>query len=148
MTHPTRRGFLSLLAHLPIVGVLFSERVCGERGVGLARSTRPARFSSETHVHRFDETGRETVAVFTGDVAVIRWVPVTDVAQLPACDQDQELFRNALFGFTGRSRTVLVTTVDGEVIPTTRWQYKNGHCDWGTAKDVTHWAEIPKGPIT
>lgn len=140
-----RRGFLGLLAHLPLVGAWLARPkewapthsgeipipVPPKDGLWLAECNSDGPVGGIVLKAHLEANG----------ISLIRWIPVTErLPQIRPWDTN-------IFGIVGQSKPVLVSGSLG-VMSATRFQYDSGNFDWGSASldDVTHWAELPAPP--
>lgn len=127
----TRRGFLALFAHLPVVGAMFGKRENSDPNFEYHQMVR-------AHVEGFRLSGR---------AQVIEWIPVTE--RLPEYTRVKHVSQ----GFCLSDNVLVCFERLDEVRLGHRFLTPSGANTWGVQldggwhrEDVTHWAELPSPP--
>ncbi len=130
MKNTTRRGFMGLLAHLPLVGAMFGGRTVLWTDSGWDDAAPQS--SGAIAV------GSERWELIEEQDRIIRWVPVTE--RIPESGA-YVLICAALTYANGHTESGITCGSYFYNEPNPGW--RNGR---GLYRDVTHWAELPAPP--
>lgn len=146
MSPTTRRSFLSLLAHVPLLGVWIVPKQTTKNFADVIRAQLVAdhELAAAVEEERF-QADREQ-AEYDRMHRVIRWIPVGQ--RLPECTED--------WGGIHVSRGVLTTdgagcvwfgrVVDRGLGKPYWFVIHPNYQDGSASQEVTHWAELPQPP--